>query len=192
VVIPDGEDKNHSVSHTLGDSSKAALVLEAGGVAESSLLLVAEVLGDRVDGGVDSWYVDVGVLDDLAVLDVEATNLAEGAGCGTVAGDELGDDCELLGSVDGHALSVEGLVTHTEGVEVTTIGIANTGVAVGGTTSIAFAASLLVDCARVRSECSSVVVGLPDIHLVAASTVLTGSCVYVGGGCGPSSRVGLD
>jgi len=179
------------LGHTLGDSSESTLVLEAGGVAKCRLLLVAVGLGDRVDGRVDSWDIDLGVLNDLAVLNVDAADLGEGTAGGTGVGDELSDDGEFLGGVDSQSCTVEGLVTLAEGVEIATIGIADTGVAAGGSASITLAASLRVDCARMGSVGSGVVVGFPDIHLVATGTVWTSTSVDVVGGCGPAVGVGL-
>ncbi len=92
----------------------------------------------------------------------------------------------------GHASTVEGGVAHAEGVEVAAIGVADGVVAVGGSTAVvggAVAASLTADRAGMGSEGSSVVVGLPDIHLVTAGTELTSSSVGIVGRRIPSDGV---
>ena len=177
VVVPEGEGQNHTVTESLAELLEAAVLVEVVGVAEDFLLLGTEVLGDGVDG-VDSGDVDVGVLDHLAVLDVDAADLRESSGGGVVAGQELGDNCERLGSVDGHAGAQESGVAETEGVEVTTVGVAETCVP---SAVITGAASLTVGRARVRGKGSSDAVGLPDIHLTAASTKAADTSVGASG-----------
>ena len=195
VVVPDGENENHAGSHTLGDGGKTSLVGERWGVVEDGDLVSAVVGGDGVVRGGESGDVDVGVLNDDAVLNVDAADLAEGAGSSSVVGEELGDDGELLGGVDGHASTVEGGVAHAEGVEVAAIGVADGVVAAGGSASVvgsAVAARLGTNCAGVRSDGSGVVVGLPDIHLVTAGTVLPSAGVNIAARGIPSDRVGLE
>jgi len=111
-------------------------------------------------------------LDNLAVLDVEATDLGKGAARGSGIGDELGDNRELLGGVNGEALAVEGGVAHTVRVEITAVGIADAGIAVGGTASVAFAARLGTRRARMRSVGGGDAICLPDVHLVTARSIL--------------------
>ncbi len=60
------------------------------GVVEDGDLVSAVVGGDGVNRGGESGDVDVRVLDDDAVLNVDAADLAEGAGGGSVVGEELG------------------------------------------------------------------------------------------------------
>ena len=195
VVVPDGEDENHSSGEALGDTLEGTLVLEGGGVAEGSLLVEAVLVSDGVICRGHSGDVDVGVLDDHPVLHVEAADLLERSGGGSVVGDELSDDGELLGGVDGLASTVEGGVAHAEGVEVAAIGVADGVVAAGGSASVvgsAVAARLGTNCAGVRSDGSGVVVGLPDIHLVTAGTVLPSAGVNIAARGIPSDRVGLE
>ena len=97
--------------------SETAELSEGVGVAESGLLGRAPRVGDRVAGRASDGRLGVG--DDLAVLDVEAADLGEGAGVGAVGGDELSNDGDLLRGVDGHVRAVEGEVTLAVGVEVT-------------------------------------------------------------------------
>lgn len=56
-------------------------------VAESSLLLIAEFVGNGIEG-VHASNVGLRVLDSLAVLDVEAANFAKGTGARVVRSDE--------------------------------------------------------------------------------------------------------
>lgn len=187
MVVPDGHDKDHGLGEGLAHLLQATLDVEVTDIAESSLLSIAERLGDRVAR--DTSNVGLGVLNDLAVLDVETLDLAEIAS-GVL--DELGDDGELGAGVDGLALTVEGGVAHAVRVEVATIGIAGTAIAVGGVGTAAGVtlAHVLVDGgAGVGSEGGRDLVGLPDIHLRAASTVVTNTSVRVVGGGRPALNV---
>lgn len=102
MVIPHAHSEHHAVlegsTHTLESALGSKLV----GVAEGGLLLSTEVVGDGVGGG-DTSNVGLGVLDDFAVLDVDATDLREVTGGGAVGGDELGHDGDLGLGVDGLA-----------------------------------------------------------------------------------------
>jgi hypothetical protein len=132
VVVPDGHDEDHSLTERSAHLSETSLGSEDVLVSESSLLGGAEGVGDGVAW--DRGVVGVGVRDHEAVLYVEALDFREGAGVGAVVGDELGDYCEGLGSVDGQAGAVEGGVAHAVGVEITSVGIAKGGVAGADTT----------------------------------------------------------
>lgn len=79
VVIPNTEDKSHTSIEILTKASKAALLRERIGVTSGSLLLLAELVGDLVGLG-DAGNIGVGLLDDLAVLDVNAADGAESTG----------------------------------------------------------------------------------------------------------------
>jgi hypothetical protein len=81
-----------------------------------------------------------------------------------------------MGGTDGLQLQQ---VARTEGVEVTAIGAADTAVAAFDSAIVALAANLAVDIARVRGVSSGNGVGLPNVQLIAASTVATRSCVDV-------------
>jgi hypothetical protein len=192
VVVPDGEDENHTLGHGLVHGGEATLGSEIVGVAERGLLSSAEGCGDGVVGS-HTGNVGLGVGDDDTVLDVEAADLVERTAGGTVAGEELGDDGELGVGVDLQAWAVVGGVTHTVRVEVATVLVAHTTVAVGTVTAFGARASVLaVDCAAVRSVGSGVLVGLPDIHLIAAGSVVTLAGVGVVGGWGPALNVSLS
>lgn len=77
MVIPDGEDESHTSIEVLTEGSKTTLLGKFVGVTGNLLLLLAELVGDLV-GLCDSGDVGVGLLDDLAVLDVDAADGCEG------------------------------------------------------------------------------------------------------------------
>lgn len=79
MVIPNTEDKSHTSIQILAESSKTTLLSERVGVTSGSLLLLAELVGDLV-GLCDTGNVGVGLLDDFAVLDVDAADGAESTG----------------------------------------------------------------------------------------------------------------
>lgn len=192
MVIPQAHDQNHSLVQTLAHASQTTFLGEDILIAEGFLLGCAEVRGDRVSG--DTANVRGRVGDNLSVLHVDALDLAEGAGVGAVAGDELSNNGHLGLGVDGLARAEEGLVTHTEGVEVTSIGIAGSCVASGGVSSatlVALAHGLFGALARVRSVGSGNAVGFPDIHLRAARSVAANTSVLVALGRHPVVHVGL-
>lgn len=191
VVVPDRHGQNHagleSSTHLLETAESGEVV----GVAEHSLLLSTEVVGDGVDG-VNSWDGNGGVLDDLAILNVETTDLVEVTVGSTVSRDELSDDGELAACVDGHTFAKESLVAHTEGVEIASVLITNSSVPLVVVTAVsARAFGLTVDGARVRSEGSGIVVGLPNVHLGTASSKCAASGVGVTGRTSPTLDVGL-
>lgn len=182
VIVPEGESKDQTVAHGLLHSGEATLALVRVGVAEDGLLGVAEGVGEGIDG-LEAGNVDLGVLDDLAILDVEAANLSELAGRGAVVSNELGHKRKLLVGVDGLSGTKEGLVAQTVGVEIAAVGVANTIVTVSG--GVAFRSAAPIgsgDRARVGCKGIGDLVGLPDIKLVAAGSVLSVATVGIGSG----------
>lgn len=125
VVVPDGHDQDHTGTHSSAHWAESTLCLKVINVTESDLLVGAELGGDRVVG-LHAGNVGLGVCDDLAALDVDTANFAEGTTGGVVAGQELGHDSHLLGAVDGLALAEEGLVTHAVRVEIASVLVADT------------------------------------------------------------------
>lgn len=192
VVVPDAHDEGHTAIERSSHTGETALALEAVGVAEDGLLLGAEVGADGVGLG-DAGNVGLGVLDNNAVLDVQAADLGERTGGGVVGGDELGDDGDLGVGVDGLAGSVERLVTETVRVEIASVLVADTVVPVGTITTFdAVAASLANSAARMRSIGGRDRVGFPDVHLSTAGSVTTLAGVGVVGGSSPPENVGLQ
>jgi len=130
----------------------------------------AERIADRVVSS-HTGDVDFGVGDDFATLNVDATDLLEVAGGGTIGGQELSDDSHGLGGIDGETSAVEGLVTHTERVEVAT------SLVTGRRTSCSGATVEAIGSARMRGIRGGHVVGFPNVHLVTARSPVTSSRV---------------
>jgi hypothetical protein len=193
MVIPDRHDENDTLSEGLVNGRESTDISKVVGVTENGLLLSAEVIGDGVEGRRDSGDVDLGVLDDFAVLNIDTADFLKSTGISTVSGNELGNDSDLLGSVDGLSGSIEAGVTHAVRVEVASILVANTTITVRTVTALSTGATILtVDAAGVRSVGGGDRVGLPDIHFIAACSVLSGASIDIVGGGGPSKDVGLS
>lgn len=90
------------------------------GVVGSCLLLFAEGVSDLV-GGRNTSHVGHGILNDNTVLNVDSLDGTEGSGGSSIVGDELSDNGEGLGGIDGLAGAVEGLVSEAERIEITTL-----------------------------------------------------------------------
>ena len=189
MVVPDGHDEDHTAAtrEGLAHLLEAALRSEGVGVAEGGLLLRAEAVGDGVDG-VDAGDLREGVGDHLAVLDVEPVDLFEGTRARAGVGDELCHDGELGLRVNLKPGAVEGGVAHAVRIEVAS-GLVAGGRA--GAASASRALSLLGATAGVGGVGSGIAVGLPDVHLVAASTVLACAGIWISGGWSPADVVGL-
>jgi len=188
VVVPDGHDEDHGLLHGDTHLLESTKLLVDVGVAENFLLSIAVGIGDGVARNTSNGGLRVG--NNLAVLGVEALDLSEVAGG---VGKELGNDGDLLGGVDDLALAVEAGVALAVRVEVAAVGITPATIAVGavGTAAlVAIADGLIGDGARMGGEGSSHVVGLPDIHLRAASAVVTDTSVRVRVGRVPALNVG--
>lgn len=165
AVIPDRQDKHHALK-SLAHLGKTALGLEVVGVVEGSLLLRAEAIRNAI-GCVDARDVGHGVGDRLAVLDIEAGDLAQRARGGAVVGDELGHHGEWLGGVERHAGSVELGVPHAVRVEVAARLVTET---LGAGISITAGRGILtagrsIRRARMGGESSSDGVSLPVIEI---------------------------
>jgi len=170
VVIPDGQ---HECARLAEQVAETAVVLERCRVAERRLLRAAIGRRDRV---LSTHAGDVvrRVGDELAILNVEATNLSNGRA------NELRDDGELGGSVNRLARTVETGIALAVGVEVAPIGVALRTVSVGcATARCRVALDLTRGIARVRSEGVGDAVGLPDVHLRAARAQIAGACVGI-------------
>lgn len=101
---------------------------------------------------------------------------------------------ELLSGVDSLARSVEVLVAHTVRVVVTTVGVTAAAIAILGVctaTRGSLADVVVVVLARVGSQGESLLVGLPDVNLSAASTEVAEARVLVRGGRLPALNVTL-
>lgn len=98
MIVPQTHNKHHPRLERLTHRRHSSAVRERRRIAKERLLGLAEGVGDGIvlreagEGG-------VGVVDDFAVLDVEAFDLAQIA----AGGDELGDDGHLGHAVHGLA-----------------------------------------------------------------------------------------
>lgn len=179
MVVPDAECEHHAVVEGVTHGLKTTLSSEVVGVAELGLLLFAVILGDGVDGG-DARDVNVGVLDDFAILDIDAADLRESAVGGTVCGDKLGYDGDLRLGVDSAGGAEEARRSHTVRVEITSVLVANPIVSVRSITTLsATTAGLALGRADMRSVSGSIEVCLPNVHLRAARAVLARASVDV-------------
>lgn len=134
-----------------------------------------------------------GVWNNRAILKVEAVDLLKVTSIRAVDGLELGDEGERLRGIDGLAGSVEFLVAHAEAIEITAVLVAHSGVAVVAVAAVHTVASDLAGpLADMRGVRRGVKVGLPDVHLGAAATVLAAAGVGVVVGAVPALDVGLS
>lgn len=69
VIVPDRQHEHHADGHRLANTRQSSMVTKRVLVAERYLSAAAEIGIDRVLG-IHSRNVDLGVLDDLAALDV--------------------------------------------------------------------------------------------------------------------------
>jgi hypothetical protein len=122
VVVPERHDEDHALLQCLAHGLHATGASEVVVVAEDALLVLAELVGNGVTG--DTSDIGLGLLEDLAALDVYTADLSKVAGVGAVGGDELGHNGDRLLGVDRLTRTVERLVAHAEGVEVTAVSVA--------------------------------------------------------------------
>lgn len=186
VVVPERHDEDVAAGERCAHGVEAAELGEGVVVAEGGLLLAAEGVGDGVAGcGRD---LGLGVLVNLAVLHVEALDLAErGAGA-----DELGHDGHFRLGVELHARAVEALVAHAVAVKVAAILIADALVAVVAVAAVsACAGSDTRALAGMRGVGGRDGVGLPDVHLGAAGADVTLTGVGVVLSAVPARNVSL-
>lgn len=156
LVPPDAKDEDHTSGHGLAHLPHGAEVHEALRAAHRAAVLVVQVV-DRGRPG----DVDAGVLDDLAVLDVQAADRDQLA---VAVGGELRDGGERAARVD-HQAGAEVLLVADDGrVVAAAVLVADSveGALVARASVQAFVLAWMwrdVRCHRV---------GLEDVHLVAA------------------------
>lgn len=173
VVIPDGEDKSHTGIKILTEASKTTLLGELVGVTGHLLLFLAELVGDLV-GLCDSGDVGVGLLDDLAVLNVDTADGGQGTSSGVVlytlsafpailslyrevmtdCSNELCDYAELRFRVNSLARSEKVGCTESVGVEIASILVAVAVVAGLARTASSVASARAVGGTSMRSKSS--------------------------------------
>lgn len=162
-VIPQADRQHHPCGKRLGQRHHFTGALPSGRASR-----FAERSVDRVP----ARGAGNGVLDDHAVLDVDAVDLDEIAGRQAVVGDELGDHGERLGGVDGLSRAVEAL-------RALCVRIVTAAVAVALAVATRARASVRpVLKAAMGGESVGNGVGLPDVHLIAtlAGAVEVGLC----------------
>mmetsp|Transcript_61394 Transcript_61394/g.190297 ORF Transcript_61394/g.190297 Transcript_61394/m.190297 type:complete len:520 (-) Transcript_61394:182-1741(-) len=183
-VVPEREHKDHAPAQRSAHALHAALRREIVRVVEAPLLRQAHLLVDGIAGKAVK-ILDLGVVDELAVLHVEPPNLHEVSRVCPIVGQELRHDGDGLRGVDLEvgARTVEVLVAKPEVVVITTVFVADALVAAAAI-ALCFSAALAVGrrvpalealalqrplvVASVRREGRGVLVGLPDVHLGAA------------------------
>eukprot|EP00411_Alexandrium_monilatum_P052056 CAMPEP_0175424174 /NCGR_PEP_ID=MMETSP0095-20121207/48643_1 /TAXON_ID=311494 /ORGANISM="Alexandrium monilatum, Strain CCMP3105" /LENGTH=495 /DNA_ID=CAMNT_0016723457 /DNA_START=9 /DNA_END=1493 /DNA_ORIENTATION=- len=180
AIVPQREGQHHAALQGCSHLRHAAVVREVVGVLELGLLLPAEGISDCV--ATDARDRGVRVLDDTAVLDIEALNPGQLARVGAICGVELRDNLDRPAGVHNvsRAVAVEGPVPHPVGVEVATILVAvpvETFFAIPARR--AFTLHGARDAAGVRGVGCRLAVGLPDVHLGTAEAVLANSVVDV-------------
>jgi len=191
VVIPKTHDEYYTLLESGTHGFQTSHCLERVFVSEKCLLVIAELVGDGI---VCLYSSEVGsrVVDDFAVLDVETTDLNKWAVGGVVRSEPLGNNLEGLGGVHCEALSQETVGSHAVGVEVATILIANSSVSVRTITTLSAATAVLATHrARVGCIGSSEFIRLPNIHFIAASSVLAITSVGVVRAWSPVEDVSL-
>jgi len=178
-VAPNTQDQDHTLVECLTHLGQTTLGGEVVRVTEG-LLDISTVLVRNGVVSLDTRNVDLGVLDDLSVLQVDTANFRELTSATVAASEELCDNSHLLGGIDSLALTQEGLVAHTERVEVTAVLVARRVVTISwATTSIAITTLLGNVLTGVGCDRGGHAVGLPDVHLHTAGAVLTISGVLV-------------
>ncbi len=164
-IIPNAEDENHSATESLAHTSHGTLGLELVGAA------ICVIHG--VDGGL-TWNVDLGVLDDLSILNIDSADLLEMTRGLVVVGYELSDNSELLAGINSvvGAHTEEVLSTILVAVETASVLVAHTFIAVGSSSAEETLALIETGgVARMRSESCGFPVGFPEIHLLTACAV---------------------
>jgi len=113
MVIPQAHHKHHTSTQGTTDGLESSLGLEVVVVFEELLLISTHRLGDGIVC-LDSREGGLGVLDDLAVLDVESPDLAEVTIGVVVGSEELSHHSEGLGGINSReCLSVVAVVALT-------------------------------------------------------------------------------
>ena len=111
-------------------------------------------------------------------MNIETLDVHESTGGSSGVSDELSDNGEWLGGVDGLAWTIEVEIAHAVRVDVASVSIALRSISVANTAVEARALVKAVGAvARMRSICVGNGVGLLDIHLVAASAEATSTSV---------------
>jgi hypothetical protein len=136
------------------------------------------------------------MFNGLPILVVQLLHFLQFARVSVILSDELCCDLNWLGGVNLEigAWTEELLVSKTIRLHIAAILVTDTLESVTGcivTAVNTFTLSLSVSLARVHGESRAVLVRLPDVNLSAATSVLAGSRVGVGGTWLPTFNIGL-
>jgi hypothetical protein len=192
MVVPD----RHHESHATAEGLRHLLHSSFGSVVVGIFVPVvsgsAEIIGDRVeffslDGGFRS-------LDDLTILHVLSADFNNVCVAGTVLGNELSDNCEFPGGVNGkvRTSTEEIFVSKSVRREVASRFVTDSLSFIGSmsiSTLNTFASCGIGDRTGMGSDSLRGFVGFPDVHLHAASAIFTFARVRVIWARVPSLRV---
>lgn len=135
------------------------------------------------------------MLNDVAVLNEDSSDLRKVTSGGTISSVELGYDGEFLGGVhlEVWTWTEEVLDTDSEWVEVTTVLVTDTieSLVTGTAVSWVLASVLAISLAWMGGESRGDLVGLPDIHLGAAGSPLTLPGIWIRWRWVPSENISL-
>jgi len=136
MVVPDGENQNHTVLEGLAHLGHTSFGGELVDVLEVLLDGLAEVVREgvvllSVDGG--GWG-----LNDLSSLDILSSDFVNSSVVSSIVSDELGHDGEWHSGINLEVASwsVESLVSVSEGSEIASISVANARVSIGVSTVV--------------------------------------------------------
>ena len=173
-VVPDRHRKDQTPCQGLAHGGKAALLLVVVVILKGLLLLIAEAVGDGVTRHVGNR--GLGVLNQLAILHIEAADLNEFPRVGAIVGQKLSHHCQWLHGVYLEILprAIEAMGSHAVGVQVATIFVAEALPAL----TILPVAALNIACAtdwpdgatRMRRVGRGPPICLPNIHFHATDS----------------------
>ena len=169
--MPHTEYQDHPSSKRLSHALHSTQGSKCINIPKCFLLLRAVGIRGAV-AAIDALHLDLGILDYSAILHVEAPDLAQVTGVSRIDSQELRDDSEPAAGVQGSVRQVESLLPQPLWVKVATVFVANALIIVWPSIRGDIAPLQTSDVAGVRGEGSCAAVGLPNIHLTAASAML--------------------
>ena len=175
LIIPKRHHQHHTPVQSLSHGLQATLPSEVVDVPKGRLHVRADLVGDRIARHPGQRHV--GVRDDFAILHIESADVDEVPIICVALSDELGDNGHLLPGVQLKVLApaIEVPGTETIGVEITAILVADTIVALllGVVATVYPLANIdSGEGARVGRVGRGLAIGLPNVHLGAASSPL--------------------
>jgi len=194
MIVPQGHHKNHSSFQSFVNGVHATLLQEIGAILRLCNPILAEFCCDTVM--LVTIHSVHRMFNGLTILMVKLLHLLELARVGVVLCDELCCDLNRLGGVNLEVGTRTKKVLHTKtiGLHVTTILVADALESLTGcivATISSFASGLTATFAGVHGEGRAVFVGLPNIDLRAAGSILASSSVCVSFTWLPAFHIGL-